>query len=102
MTDLRLSSAAGEDLIEIRLYSLNEFGGTVADDYLRGFEKAFDRLREYPKLGSLTPELGNGVRCLIHRRHRILYEINDDTLVVLRVIHSARRPSRTLLENSGE
>ena len=80
MTDLRLSSAAGEDLIEIRLYSLNEFGGPVADDYLRGFEKAFDRLR----------------------RHRSLYEINDDTLVVLRVIHSARRPSRTLLENSGE
>ena len=98
MISLRLSSAARDDLIDIRLYGLDEFGGSVAGEYLRGFETAFDRLRDYPKLASVMPELGDGVRCLIYWRHRILYEIDGETLIVLRVVHSARRPSRGLLE----
>lgn len=41
MADLRLTAAARADLVEIRRYSIVEFGGNVADIYFRGFKDAF-------------------------------------------------------------
>lgn len=96
MVRLRLSSAARADLVGIRHYSFREFGGDVADAYLRGFNQAFTLLREQPMVGPGQPDLGERVRCLTHRRHRIFYEAADDGVLIIRIIHHARNARRAL------
>lgn len=96
MARLRLSPAARADLVEIRRYSIREFGSEVADAYLRGFNMAFALLRERPLVGPGRPELGERVRCLIHRRHRIFYESADEGVFIIRIVHHARNAHREL------
>lgn len=96
MARLRLSPAARADLVEIRRYSIGEFGGEVADAYLRGFNQAFALLRERPFVGPVRRELGERVRCLTHRRHRIFYEATDDGVLIVRIVHHARDAYREL------
>lgn len=96
MTELRLSPGARADLVEIRLYSNQQFGGEVADKYFLGFEAAFDLLRQHPMVGPAKPQLGKGVRCLVHRRHRIFYIVSRGIVLILRIIHHAQDAKRAL------
>jgi toxin ParE1/3/4 len=89
VAELDISPQARQDLVEIRIYSLEQFGPVVADVYFLGFDQAFDRLARHPHVGVPKPELGSGVRCLVHRRHRIFYIIEDDVVVIVRIIHHA-------------
>jgi toxin ParE1/3/4 len=96
MASLRLSAAARVDLVEIRQYSISEFGPDVADAYLRGFNAAFAALRERPFVGAARPELGEGLRCLTYRRHRLFYRVERDLVLIVRIIHHARNAHREL------
>jgi toxin ParE1/3/4 len=40
-----------------------------------------------PRLGRPAEEAGNEMRCLSYRRHRIFYEINQDVVRILRILH---------------
>jgi toxin ParE1/3/4 len=84
------SRAAIADLDEIREYSIEQFDADVADTYFLGFEEAFALLANHPKAGQAYPELGKGVRCLVHRRHRIFYYVTADIVRIIRIIHHAR------------
>jgi toxin ParE1/3/4 len=98
MAKLRLSVAARADLVEIRNFSLAEFGSEVADTYFRGFNQAFALLRERPFAGVTQPELGDHLRCLTQRRHRIFYRVDGDIILIVRIIHHARNARRALGE----
>lgn len=87
---LRLSSAARNDLIDIDEYSAAHFGDDAADSYARGFREAFALLREHPHAGATWLELGRGVRYLIHKRHRIFYRASKNEVLILRIVHHAR------------
>lgn len=95
------TEAARADLLEIREYSIEQFGGEIADDYFLGFDQAFDRLANHPKAGAARSELGKGIRCLIHRRHRIFYCIEADLVLIVRVVHHARDAKRALQGGAG-
>lgn len=95
---LRLSGAARVDLVEIRKYSIAEFGADVADAYFRGFNKAFSLLRERPFAGAGQPELAEGLRRYVHRRHRIFYRVDDDLVLIVRIIHHAQNARQALNE----
>lgn len=86
---LRLSKAAEADLKIIDAYSFEQFGSEVADAYLRGFNELFDQLRQHPFTGHETPDLGAGIRSLTHRRHRIFYSIDNDIVLIIRILHHA-------------
>jgi plasmid stabilization system protein ParE len=90
MADIRLSAAALADLAEIDEYGTAEFGNELADAYSRGFSEIFDRLRRYPRSGPAHPELGNEVRTILYRQHRLYYVIANQHVQVLRVLHVAR------------
>ena len=98
MARLRLSAAARRDLVEIRRYSVREFGGRVADTYFRGFRKAFKLLREQPFAGAVEPDVTPEVRVLTHRRHRIFYRVTENMVEIGRVLHHAQ-DSRTVLRD---
>jgi toxin ParE1/3/4 len=96
MAELDLSPAARADLVAIRIYSVEQFGGEVADSYFLGFDAAFSLLREHPLAGAACVGLGKGIRCLTHRRHRLFYHLDGDTVVILRVVHHAMDARRAL------
>lgn len=90
MADVRLTAAALADLDEIDEYGVANFGGELADAYSRDFRNVFTRLRRYPRSGPPAPELGNDVRTIRYRQHRLYYVIEDGDVQVLRVFHVAR------------
>lgn len=101
MAELDLSPAARADLLEIRVYSVDQFGVDVADSYFLGFDAAFALLREHPQVGPARPNLGNGIRCLIHRQHRIFYYIDGDMVVIVRLVHHAMDARKALKGAAG-
>ena len=89
MAELRLSAAADADLAAILDFSIAQFGRETAEAYLRGIDKALDLLRRHPGVGALRAEITPPVRCLPHRSHRIFYDIEGDTVWIVRVIHAS-------------
>ena len=54
------------------------------------FERAVERLSEHPKLGRVS--MLAGTRELIpHRSYRLIYEISDDQIWILALLHTARQ-----------
>lgn len=95
-TKLRLSAAARDDFREIDAFSHEQFGADIADAYMRGFRELFDLLRRYPKAGVEALELGEGIRSLTHRKHLILYAVQDEVVLILRLVHGARDAKQAL------
>jgi toxin ParE1/3/4 len=85
-----LTEVARSDLEAIRDYGNDRFGRDAADRYFMSLDAAFALLEDYPLAAPAKPEWGTAVRCLTHRRHRLLYQVKGDEVVVLRVLHHAR------------
>ena len=96
MAELHFLNAADSDLDDIDDFSIAHFGDDVAETYIRGFEAAFQRLSEFPNVGRLEPDVGQGIRCLSHRLHRIYFAIDGSTVIVIRILHHARDARRAL------
>lgn len=98
MAKVKFSPAARADLKEIGRFSKREFGSRVAESYLLGFDEAFDLLRAHPEAGSIREEYGASIRCLMHRRHRILYKLEGPDVRIAAIIHHARNVTPDDLE----
>lgn len=96
MTKLILTPAARGDMVEIDEWGYQQFGKEVADNYSSKLFSAFDQLADYPLSGKAVPEYGKAYRCLIHRRHRIFYAVNDDVVRIIRILHHAMDAKRVL------
>lgn len=90
MTKVKFSPTARADLKEIGRFSKREFGVNAASKYLLGFDEAFDLLRSHPEAGPVRETYGTGIRCLMHRRHRILYRLESGDVRVVAIVHHAR------------
>lgn len=101
MAEVTFSNAAESDLADIDDYSVAQFGEDTAYRYMHGFDEAFARLRDFPETGRSLPELGNGIRCLTHRRHRIFYCFSDGQVFVVRIVHHAMDARRALMDEEG-
>ena len=88
--EVRLSSAARADLVEIREYSIAQFDPETANAYFLGFDEAFDLLSTHPNIGMARPDLGKGIRCLTHRKHNLFYRVGTLVVIIIRVVHHAR------------
>lgn len=96
VADVKFANAAVADLIGIDEFSLAQFGEEIGQAYMQGFDKAFALLQDHPRAGSPTPEYGTSYRCLVHRRHRIFYTVNNDVVVIVRILHHALDAKRVL------
>ena len=90
MADVILTRSARADLDAIDRYTAVQYGVDAADRYTRGFAEAFDLLARHPEAGSAQPALGKAIRCLVHRRHRVYYMLDNTRVIVIRVLHHAR------------
>lgn len=98
MAKVKLSAAARRDLARIDDYGAEHFGDEAADAYTRGLNEAFSFLADVPFGAEARPD-GEGVRCKVHRRHRILYRVGDETVFVQRILHYSRDVPRHLSDD---
>lgn len=96
MVEVRLSEAAGDDLIGIDAYGSERYGDKVAAAYQRGIDRVLTRLEDFPLSGEERPDFGAGIRCVVHRSHRILYIVEADRIVIARILHLSRDVPRHL------
>jgi plasmid stabilization system protein ParE len=64
---------------------------SAADGLIRRLDRKFEQLARMPTLGERQPQLGDLMRREIVGKYLIFYEAHDDSVIISRVLHSARR-----------
>jgi toxin ParE1/3/4 len=80
---------AEQDLLDIWLYTFNEWGERQADKYLDELDQAIQLLAEQPLMCRERLELSPPVRIHYHAHHLVVYLALDDGLNVIRVLHES-------------
>jgi toxin ParE1/3/4 len=83
----KLTPEAENDLIEIYLYGFQNFGEAQAENYFSELEEVFRMLGETPLICRERLEFSPPVRIHPHGRHLIVYVIDTDRILIVRVLH---------------
>jgi addiction module RelE/StbE family toxin len=84
------TSPALDDLREMREY-VSRDKPAAAQKLARAIKQAVLRLREHPHSGRVVPELSQrGYREVIVPPYRIIYEVQPQQVIILRVWHGRR------------
>ena len=107
MAYLGISRRAAHDIEEIRSFSVEQWGRSVAEEYVDHIEEALKRLRENPSLLRMKSEFSRNFRFYRVRRHYLVCSLVEGNIYLLAVKHgSLDLPSRlaelepTLLEET--
>lgn len=96
MLSLRKTTEAENDLIDIWLYSLDQWGVTQADHYLDQLDKGFSMIVDHPKIGKPVDHIRDGYRALSTGRHIAYYTIDDSTIWIMRILYEGMDPDQHL------
>ena len=89
-TRIRWTRQAREDLRAIRDFIARDAPRT-ASAYVQRLRRSVERLRTFPLIGQVVPELGKeDVREIIQGNYRIIYRVGQGYVDVLTVFHGAR------------
>ena len=83
----RLTRKAREDVINLYLYGVEEFGQAAADRFQEGLAKAFAFLADYPAAARERIEINPPVRGHPYKGHIIIYIIEGDGILILGIRH---------------
>jgi len=98
MLSCRLTADAQSDLIEIRRFTLKQWGSSQSLKYLPELRQTIRLLAEAPTLGKQRPELDSDVLSFAHASHVIYYVVHGRQLVVFGVLHKRMVPLNHLTE----
>ena len=96
MRKICLHALAENDLIDIWVYSFEEWDELQADKYLDKLHTAINSLASNPELGVRRDNVREGYRALIVNRHAIYYRLTPSTVEIVRVLHGQMDPERHL------
>ncbi len=83
------SSQAEQDLIDIWVYTAEEWSLAQADSYLEELVSGIDRLREHPMIGASRDDLRKDYRALTVSQHLVFYKVSEDEVQIIRVLHKS-------------
>ncbi len=89
LRELRISPAAERDLAEIWAYIADD-SPRVATAFIEQLEAKFTPLLEFPGIGAPRDNLAPGLRVCPYQSYCVYYVHDDDTVTIVRVVHSAR------------
>lgn len=89
MANYRVSKAAQTDIRGIGHYTQREWGAVQRRKYLSSLEAQLENIAQNPYLAAERRELTPPVRILRHERHLIVYLIQDDEVLIVRVLHAS-------------
>lgn len=100
MTHLVITPQADDDVDEIVAGLAAASGWRTVDKYLQDIDRLYDQLLDYPQSGAPRPKLGRNIRIGIVAPYTIVYRYDrePDTVVILRILHGARKITRKLLK----
>ena len=82
-----LSNAAEADLIDIFVYTLEEWGEDQVYTYKRQLESRFEAILLFPDIGRKHPKLPSNIYYLVEGKHYIFYKKVKNDIEVLRLLH---------------
>ena len=85
-----LSNDADADLDGIFDYTETEHGFNQAVKYLSDLDNLFEQLVKNPNLGKERKEIKKGVYSIVEQEHIIFYEIQEEYILIMRVLHGRR------------
>lgn len=86
----RLLPRARSDLADIWTFTADRWSVDQADNYIAHLAKAIEALIETPTQGRERTEFTPPVRIRHHEAHLIVYRIEADHILVIRVLHGHR------------
>jgi len=86
MLTIHKQTRAERDLIDIWLYSFENWGEAQADKYHDELTNAFITIAENPLIGTSCEDVRQGYRKYHVNRHLIFYRIAEDTVQIVRVL----------------
>lgn len=92
------SVLADEDIIDIYQYTHRNFGPLQAETYHQSLHNTFIFLAENPLIASERLEFMPPVRIYHHKKHLIVYVLQEDGIFIVRVLHE-RMDVHLRLEN---
>ncbi len=96
----RLTPDAQADLIEIRRYTLNQWGKDQSHKYLSELRQTIKLLSDTPTIGKQRHEVGADVFSFPYASHVIYYTLYKQQVVVFGVLHKNMIPL-THLDDRG-
>lgn len=87
---LAFSHDARRDLGEIGFHLAAEAGASTAAKWVDQIVVAIERLALNAEIGALDRWLGEDRRKIVIRPYIVVYLIEDDVVVILRIVHGAR------------
>lgn len=102
MPNYRLTPDAQSDLIEVRRYTLQQWGKTQSEKYLSNLRKTIQMLAETPSLGKSRSKVGKNVLSFPCISHVIYYVVHEQQLVVFGVLHKRMVPINHLVGRKTE
>jgi toxin ParE1/3/4 len=98
MSNFRLTPDAQSDLIEIRRFTIKQWGGVQSKKYLSELRQTIQLLAETPSLGKPRPDIDADVLSFPHVSHVIYYVVHEQQLMVFGVLHKRMVPLNHLAE----
>lgn len=89
MARYRFRPAARDDLEDIWDYTLREWSVEQAISYTDELEIAIELICDSPAMCREHIEYDPPVRMHLHKEHLIVYVVNDDEIIVIRIHHSS-------------
>ena len=89
---INATDTAKQDLEDIKLYSVENFGDTQAVRYARALSDAMDIIAEHPNIGIRCDSVSAGLRRYECMSHTIYYRIAEQAIRVVRVLHKGMDP----------
>lgn len=89
MNSLRISHLAEADLDEIWLYVAKDRPNS-ANELMDRFKQQFALLQSNPEFGEQRQDLAKNLRQAVVGNFVVLYNLRDETVEIVRVIHGAR------------
>jgi toxin ParE1/3/4 len=83
----KLSTQASHDVEDIYLYGYINFGEEQADLYSSRMHKCIEILCANPEIGRLDIRVNPAVRRFDFESHVIFYDIEADSILIVRVLH---------------
>jgi toxin ParE1/3/4 len=94
---LRIVSAAERDLRQIAAHIARD-NPPRARSFIRELNGKIRKVAAQPMIYPAREEWGSGLRTALHRNYQIVYRVDDDTVIVVRVLHGARDAGSLLKE----
>ena len=97
MKKIKFAKQASFDIDDMYLYGLINFGETQADLYSDKIKKGLKTIQANPEIGRLVTTVNPAIRRFDFERHVIFYDIKDDEILIVRIIHRSKDFVRHLI-----